>query len=193
MTQLQVPISVQDRIDRAAALIQQGIDAWVEAGKIIAELVDSDPLVLEEMSRKKGIPLGVLERFEQIGRKQIHPQLLCSDAPGFRKMIKLPYSIQERYLVEPVDLLIKTDTGWETLRVDVKNLTPDQADQVFTRSGIRDAAAQRAFIEDRAAKRLAPLAKGDLPYRIVGNKIVILSACTLSTKELANILAEATK
>jgi hypothetical protein len=186
-------MSVQERIDCAAALIQQGMSAWVEAGKIIAELVDSDPLVLEEMSRKKDIPLGVLERFEQIGRKQLHPQLLCYDAPGFRKMTKLPYLVQERYLSEPVSLLIKTETGWESLRVDVKNLTQDQADQVFTRYGVRDAAAQRAFIEDRAAKRVAPPANGDLPYRIVGNKIVIMSACTLSTKELANILAEATK
>jgi hypothetical protein len=174
-------------------LVFKGIECWIEAGQFVATKIDENPNFVDEVCREfPQLSPEYVIRFEQVGRKKLHPQLILSSAPGARRLISLPYSLQEKHITEPVDVVIKTDAGWETLKIDIRNLTKDQADQVFERDSIRSEAAQRAFIEDRAAKRVAPSTNADLPYRIVKNKLVVMEPCTFSASELARILSQAT-
>lgn len=183
--------STKSDAEKFVQLIQRGIDSWVEAGKFVASKIDEDPDFLNAICDQfPHISPEMVMRFDALGRKQIHPQLLLCDGPGPRRLRKLPYTLQEKFSAQPIDLLINTEKGWETLKVDVRNLTPDQAAQVFAPDGIRTEAAQRAFVEDRASKRVAPPTRANLPYRISGKKLVVIEPCTFDRKEIAQLLAD---
>lgn len=183
--------TTDNRFERIVELIQQGISAWAEAGRLIAEGIDENKNFIDELcSKHPMLSDGIVRRFEQIGRGTIDARLLVTENPGAVRLRQLPIQLQQKHLSEPVEVLIKTDSGWETLRMDVMNLTRDQAAQVFTADGVRSVAAQRAFIEDRAMKQAAPLAAAELPYRVNGRKLVITNPCTLTSKDLARVLAE---
>jgi hypothetical protein len=184
----------EQRIDRFIDLVFKGVEAWMEAGKIVCEILDEDPEALDRIvAQCPNISPEMVIRFEQIGRKQIHPQLLLSDAPGVRHLRRQPFQLQEKHAKEPVEMLVKTDKGWETLQVDVRNLTARQAEQVFGKEGIRSAAAQRVYLEDQNARHHAPPVKANLPYRVVGREIVVMEPCRLSAREVAQILADIEK
>lgn len=78
--------------------------------------------------------------------------------------------------------------GGETLLVDVMNLKPAQAEQVIGFDRIRSLAEQRAWMENAA--QATPPARANLPYRIVGKKLICMAGCTFERKELAKLLAE---
>jgi hypothetical protein len=174
-----------------AELMQAGIDKWVEAGKYAAACIDEDANFVDEVCDEfPQITPEMVLTFARVGRSEVHPYLLLSDAPGIRRLRRLPYAVQEKYAKEPVRLLVSHDGKWETLNVDVRNLTPDQASQVFGNDGVRSDAAQRAFIEDKAAKRIAPAVKANLPYRVTSRTLVVMEPVSLDRKELLRILNE---
>jgi hypothetical protein len=171
--------------------VMQGMQCWLDAGMVAAKAIELNPAFIDEVCDKcPDITPEVVKRFQMIGLKKLHPQLAISESAGVRRLRKMPYALQVKHVKEPVELLIKTESGHEVLKVDVRNLTPDQAAQVFDEEGIRTAAAQRAYIEDKAAKKVAPPAQANLPYRVVGKKLVIVHPCSLDRKEIANLLAE---
>jgi len=181
---------MQIKIDKEAAqiidLINRGIQCWTDAGKLLAKNMDEDPEFIEKICDFcKDISPEALYRLEQVGRGQLHPTLLLNDTPGVRRLRRLPYSLQKKHATEPLTVII---SGGETLEIDVRNLTPGQAAQVFTRDSIRTPAEQRAFIEDRAVMCQA-VSTGGLPYRIVGKTLVVLTGCKFTTSDLAGIIA----
>ena len=181
-------------IGQFAELVFKGIELWTQAGKIAAEAIDADPEWPEKVkTTHPEISLDVVYAFDRIGRGQLHPKLLVNDCPGYVRLRNLPLPEQERFIENPVDLLVKTPGGWETLRVSVLNLTPAQARQVFDKKSVRTLAAQRAFLEsDTTQKELAKSAK-DEPYRVVGNSLVILQPCKLDRRDIARLLVEMEK
>lgn len=174
-----------------ASLISEGITAWITAGQIVAEQIDQDEKFVDFVCEKfPAFTPELVMRFYAIGKKQIHPELLISDAPGMKRMLKLPYSLQEKYLSSPVEVLVKTDKGWETLLIDVRNLTADQAKQVFDNGCVRSVQAQRAFIESNNTRKFNPSADNDAPWKIVGKRLVVKKDVTLTARDLARILSE---
>lgn len=169
-------------------LIHKGIQAWHEAGKLIAERMDENPEFIEQMaSEYPELSTEVLYRFEQIGRNQIVPSLLLNDSPGVRKLRKMPYQLQVKHSNEPVQVTVRDGS---VLLVDVRNLTSDQASQVFAKDRIRTAAEQRALIEDKIAIEPASVERANLPYRIVGKELVVMTACRFTTTDLLRIAAD---
>ena len=177
-------------IDQFVELVQRGIDAWIEAGEIVAKNMDDDAEWAEKVNAAHPeISIEMLYAFDRVGRKQLHPKLLLSDGPGVRKLRRLPYQMQEKYLNGSVPVLVTTTPGeWDTLQIDIHNLTPSQASQVFDGDKVRSPQQQRAWIEDQKAKRVA--VTYDEPFRVTGRKLVIMEPCQLSAKQLAQILAQ---
>lgn len=167
--------------------ITAGIESWIEAGKLVANAVDKDPRWIEKAcAEDASLPAEVLHRFEQIGRRQIVPALLLNDSPGFKRLRRLPYAVQERYAVKPVELLL---ANGDTLHVDVQNLTPAQARQVFGVDRTRSLAEQRAIIEDAKAQRSVPRSNGEVPWRIIGKTLVVTGPCKMSVADLGSIIS----
>lgn len=173
-------------------LVMQGIAAWVKAGELAAKAVEDDPDFIDMVCEMNpDISEETVNRFVLMGQKKLHPQLCLSESPGVRRLRRLPYAVQEKYVANPVDLVIKDEDGKATiLKVDVRNLKPDQAAQVIGPDGIRTQAEQRAWMEEAAAKRTVPPVNGDVPHRIVGRELVILHPCRIPRRDLARILAD---
>ena len=173
--------------------IEQGRQCWINAGKLLADAVDRFPNFMRTLQEAcPNFPPRFLNRMLDLGRGALHEDLLLGVSKGENALAKLSYSWQEKYVREPVELILKTDAGeWDTLLVPVKDLTPEQCSQVFDGSGIRTAGQQRVYLENLWARKVAPPCKSSLPYRIVGKKLVIVqSGFTLDLKDLSKIMAE---
>lgn len=173
-------------------LVIQGIACWVRAGEIAAKAVEEDPKFIDRVCKSNpDITKETVNRFVLIGQRKLHPQLCLSETPGVKRLRRLPYPVQEKHVVTPVDLVIKDDGKVKVLNVDVRNLTPHQASQVFSADGIRTEAEQRAWLEDKAAKRAVPTVSSDTPWRITRDReLVVSEPCRLSRRDVARILAE---
>ncbi len=182
--------STNAAIERFIQLVQQGYESWIEAGRIVCEQTDNDPSFPEKVTKKHPeISEDVIYAFEQIGRRKLHPKLLMSNKPGPRRLRSMPYELQERFIEEPVNVLVENNGKWEELRVSVFNLTPLQARQVFNGNTIRPAAAQRAFIESEKLSNATEANLAEVPYRITNGALVVLQPCKLDRKQLSQILA----
>ena len=148
-----------EKMESFLTLFREGVEAWVKAGAILVELIEENPNIYDEMIEKcPTLNAGILTRFEQIGRKQLHPQLLLGSSAGMAKLKRLPYSLQERYLEEPIPVVVETEYGTDKLLIKARDMTPDQANQVFQGSGLRSESAQKAYLSQKQAevKRKGP-------------------------------------
>lgn len=184
----------KQQITEFVALFQAGVDAWIKAGEILVEMVEADPHVYDYIIREcPSLNAGVLGRFEQMGRKNLHPQLLLTASPGFDKLRKLPMSMQERYLKEPVPIIVHTENGTDVLLVDAKNMTKDQASQVFAPGRIRTEGEQKAWLMDQRSKSAKPAGTNAPAWAIKGGRAVFREGATLSAGELATIITQLTR
>jgi hypothetical protein len=183
-------LQTENSVDRFIAAISGAMVNLQEAGEIAAKAMAENPHFIDEVCAKcPDMTPGFIRKMEAIGLKKLHPQLAINESPGVKRLIRLPLAIQDRHTKEPVALLIRTETGWDTLRADVRSLSPDQARQVISDDNIRSESEQRLWLENEAAKRAAPPAPVvDCGYKIIGNK-VRFTACTMSRADLARLLA----
>lgn len=183
-----------DRISQFKALCQQGIDAWIEAGKIIVELVEDDPQVFDKIiEADPRMDAGILGRFEAMGRGVLHPHLLLNDSPGYTKLAQMPFSVQERYVEDHMELIVDTATGTDVLRVAVKDMTPAQARQAFARDRVRTPGEQKAWLVDQRSKKARPVGPNINPWVIKGGRVEFQAGATLSAGELATIITQITR
>ena len=182
---------VKHQAQNFVELVLKGMEAWTKAGEIAARAAEDDPEFVDNVcDAHPDFTPEFVKRFVLIGQKKLHPQLLINESPGVRRLRRLPYEVQEKHAHDPVALLIKTEKGFDTIQVDVRNLTPDQAGQIFSDDGVRSEAGQRAFLEDKFAKRMAPPVKSNLPYRVSGKKLIVLVPCQFDKRELTKLLLE---
>jgi hypothetical protein len=181
-------------INEFVGLIAHGIECWTKAGEIVVRLVDDCGMRIEEIAERSDyLTEAIVAKFEQLGRKQLVPDLLVADYPAVQHITKLPYSEQKRIVGGTVDVLVTTDKGADTLRVATENLTPQQCRQVFGGASVRPIAAQRAWLQSRQQEeriKAAAVVQTQVPYQIRGKRVVFVRPCELSAKDLAQILAQ---
>ena len=181
---------------RFSELIKAGVNAWLEAGRLVAEGMEHDPEFADRLVELvPGLTYETVMRFNAIGTGVALPEVfLHADRPGIRRLARLPVEVQRKLLSSPISTLVRDDTsgGWGTLQIDVLNLTTAQSHQVFGSDGIRSEAAQRAWLEDRATREKMSETVITQPYSIRGRKFHVngTGSFTLSAKELAQILAK---
>lgn len=191
------PNQSQNPIQLFISLVFQGYETWQQAGEIAAAEFKKNPKFVDEVcDLAPHVSEAWVHTFIKIGNKKLHPRLAMDASAGARRLRRLPYELQEKYCSETVPLLVKTDTGYDTLQMDFRNLTPDQAVQLFTDRNVRTAAEQRAWIEDRLTKRAAELAaaKDDAtttPYKVVGRHIVTRGPVRIDGEELLPLIVSA--
>ena len=186
--------SQKKQIEKFIELFQTGVNAWIKAGEMLVEMVEDDPHVYDYIiQRCPTLNAGILGRFEQMGRKTLHPQLLLSASPGFDKLRKLPFSMQERYIKEPVPIIVHTDQGTDVLLVEAKNMTKEQANQVFAPGRIRTEGEQKAWLMQQRSLAAKPVGGNVSPWTIRGGRVVFQQGASLSAGELATIITQLTK
>lgn len=177
------------KINQFISLFKAGVEAWIKAGEVLVDLVENDPHTYDYIIRQcPQLNAGILGRFEQMGRKTLHPQLLLTASPGFAKLTKLPFSMQERYIEEPIPMIVHTDDGTDVLLVKAKDMTKEQAAQVFAPGRLRTEGEQKAWMMQQKSNAARP-ATISKPWSIRGNKIII-NGIEFTRKELTAILAQ---
>jgi hypothetical protein len=181
----------QAQIDQFIALFKEGVEAWIKAGEILVHMVEEDPYIYDYIiAQCPTLNAGILGRFEQMGRKTLHPQLLLTASPGFAKLQKLPYSMQERYIEEPVPIIVHTDEGTDVLLVKAKDMTKEQASQVFAPGRIRTEGEQKAWLMQQRSNNARNVPEAaQVPWKIKGGKVII-NGVEFTRKQLHVILAE---
>lgn len=96
----------------------------------------------------------------------------------------LPFSLQEKYSADAVDVLVVNNGKLDTLQVPVRSLSSAQAAQVFTRSGVRDIGAQRAFLSERSTRAFFPTLDSKRPYTISGQTVCFKENCKLTHRQM---------
>jgi hypothetical protein len=181
-------------IKEIADAISDGMRSWRIAGEKIMSLVD-DGMDFDEIAAMIGVPgisANVIAQFDRIGRGLASPRMIVSAFPAAKAMLSLPASEQDRLLDSSVEVVVVSPAGADVLQINPANLTRSQSAQVFGPSGIRDAAAQRAYIASRTTAESIKAGSSiePMPYVIERGKIRFRSGCELSRHELAIILAQ---
>lgn len=191
-----VTVEHQALVSQFLDLYTKGIEMWTKAGEALVALLESNPdayeLIIENCPHLNPEILG---RFEQMGRKMIHPRLLVESSPGFDRLANLPISIQTRHLEDPIPLVVETPTGTDTLLVHARNMTTDQAKQVFASNHIRSEGEQKAWLVSQRSKKIRKTqpSGGDSPWKIKNGRVYFLSDCSFSPAELATLLAQVSR
>ena len=183
-----------ERIATFIELFKAGVEAWIKAGEILVELVEADPHTYDYIIQQcPQLNAGILGRFEQMGRKILHPQLLLTASPGFAKLQKLPMSMQERYIEEPIPLIVHTEEGTDVLLVKAKDMTKDQAAQVFAPGRLRTEGEQKAYLMQQRSISARPVGSSLPAWKIKNGRVEFQAGATLSAGELATIITQLTK
>jgi hypothetical protein len=184
----------KQRVAEVLRLFSEGLHCWYQAGVLVVELIDNNEGGVELLKKESNgmVTDRWIALFERIGRHQLLPQLAYATDPGMERLGKMPFSLQEKYLDEPVELLIlKDDDTTDKLKISMHDLTARQAAQVFDKDCVRSLSAQRAWLENERERRFAEAKPvPDFPYRINGRRVTFTENCTLTAKEIARILSE---
>lgn len=179
------------KIEQFIEFYKQGVNSWIEAGKIIVELVEADPYVFDYIIEQcPHINAGVLGRFEQMGRGIIHPHLLLTNSPGNKALSRMPMSVQQRYLSEPIPLIVQTDAGTDVLLVKAKDLTKNQASQVFATGRVRTEGEQKAWLIEKRSMAAKPCGTNVPAWKIKNGRVEFIRDATLTAGELATIMTQ---
>ena len=137
--------------------------AGTEMGAIARDLVmmiDSTPGFAQQVIAA-GVPEDVLSGFERLGRGQLNPDLLFAVRPGLKRLELQSCSTQDDVLAEGLEVLDYDEST--TRRIPAKDLTDQQARQVFAGDHVRSLAEQRTWIREK--KRKAPaLVESAVPW-----------------------------
>jgi len=167
-----------------------GINSIVSAAQVYVQAIDENPDIKDKFRDEFAdvIPSSAWSGFEAVGRKWMHPKLLMGGGGRYSSMIKrLPYSDQEQIFDgKRYDLL--TLDG-DNLKVDVRSITPEQAEQLFDRSHIRSKSEQKAWLESRK-KQPEKVEAETMPYTINGGKVYFKRGTELTRPEMKRLLQE---
>ena len=184
----------EDSVPNFLGLIKGGIEAINRGASMLARLHAKTPDVIHEITEQAPqIPASFLAKLLKVGEKALHPDLLLNGCAAYQQLARLPFSSQEAALkTRSVQLVIDSETG-DALNVPLVELTPAQARQVISETGLRTKDEQRGFI-----RKNQPFAKstekivGPL-YVIRGKTVVCNVGCTLTQQDLLRLLQEMSK
>jgi len=196
LTRAEASLKIENQIaQQIIDALNRGLSAFSDAGKLLVDAIAEYPNIKERiMELEPRIDPQALADLERIGRKQLHPMLMASNRPALKALRKMPYSEQERYATQPVELLVVANPdNTTTLQVSIHSMTADQVRQAFNGNHVRSLAEQRAYIESEKSKRMikqAPPITSD--YVVSRGCIVTNRPMTLTQEDLVRMLAEVT-
>jgi len=176
-------------IEEFKKALQSGLDNIVKAAEIYVEAIDSDYEAKDKFSSSFDgtIPAAAWAGFEAVGRKAMHPKLLFGGGNNRGYIKRLIYSDQEDVLSgKRVSLLID---GGDSIMVDPREITKEQAQQLFDRDHIRTLSEQKAYVESqRLPQSSIEHTAEQLQVKVVNHKLYIKADTVLTKREVARLL-----
>lgn len=182
-------VETRDYVQEFADALGFGLESIVKAAGIYVEAVDANPenaISFHEAFRDT-IPASAWTSFEAVGRKWMHPKLLLGGGGRYsNKIKKLPYSVQKQVFDGQRFQLLTKDGG--KLNVDIREVTPEQAEQLLDGQHIRNLAEQKAYLE--SMKTMGGEDPEPMPYTIRNGKVCFRRGATLTRQEIKRLLAD---
>src|SRR5579862_1583816 len=96
----------KEQARRLADFIQEGVESWVKAGKMLVQMVDANPNAYTIIQQEcPHLSPNVLLAFEKIGRLEVCPWLLLDNSDGAKRLLQLPYKLQNEFYKKKVEVL----------------------------------------------------------------------------------------
>lgn len=170
------------QIQEFCVLVNKGIEAWVDAGKLLVKIVEADPEAFEKIyAGNPHLTTEILLSFERMGRGEIYPYLLVDGSPGARKLVGLPYASQVKLYNGTVEVVSKNADGFLTRRVKVRDLNSVQASRVFDSNRIRSPSEQQKMLSLHRRRSLLPNASSN------GSEEETIEPCDLADSPKAEL------
>lgn len=189
------PNEVIAKIDQFVVAFAEGRAAFERAGKLIVDLVDSDPHAYDYIiERAPSMTPQLIRIFEDIGRGHVLPSLAFDSSPAARLMKRFPLPQQRRLESEPIPLVVrKAGGGTDTRLVKLCDMTKDQQSQAISRDRLRTEGEQRAILDEQLAKAAIIEVKAvaqQMPYRIKSGVVTFSAGAKMDRKQILSILAQ---
>lgn len=172
-----------------AAAFANAEEAFINAGAIYARSIQvHGPGAREAFAAAcPHITAGTWRRLEAVGNGSLDARLLTAGSCGANALRRLPITAQREALGTGVEVCLP---GGDALRVQVDDLTPEQARQVFAADHVRSLPAQRAWLEAHPAVPRTVSASAGMAWGVRAGKVVVNRPCSLTRVDLARMLAE---
>lgn len=153
-----------------AAFVQAGVDAWTKAGELLVEMVEANPSAYAEIIKEcPNISVDVLLAFERIGRKKVYPHLMIDTSPGARRLLALPYDLQEKYHKATIEVCCGEKEGVPlSTKKSISALSSHEAAMVIGPNGIRTVEEQASFGTAKKSKVRVPTAVPTRTFKSIG-------------------------
>lgn len=187
-------------VEQFGKLINNGTESLAQACHLYVQAIDKDvELQAVFFETYPEIPRSAWRRFEAVGRGNLHPKLLTSFSYVTRRLERCSFSEQTKYIEQPLDVLL-ANANHDVLKISLYNLSTSQIKQVFSKDNhVRDVPEQRAYIEAlkledaKINARLERASRPVVPYRIMRDRLVVISECSFSKEDLLHIIIEMDK
>jgi len=195
MTEL-VPKTISpNAVEQIRTLIERGVEAWKEAGRIVAELIDRHGQGARDELECAGLSTSVIHAFEMIGRGGLYAPILL-DSRVSRVLSSAPYPEQYDAWENGVEVLEEAGEHFDVRRIPARELTPAQWRLVMGTGGIRTPTQQRSYLADQRDRKLRrealPAMKEEAgpAFRIIRGQLVIDRPCAFTAQQITQILGK---
>lgn len=182
--------TVNDYVAAFAAAFQRGTDAWIEAGKILNAAIEAHPgIEAEILEQCRSATRADLNRLKAIGRGTLHPLLADGGSCGRQALGRLPIADQEKYLENPIPVIVREQGKTDVLLIAIDDLTREQCRQVFARDHVRTTAEQSAWLASQATFA-KPITDSAPPLYTIRRGHCVIGGVTFDKKTLLQICAQ---
>lgn len=168
--------ALEMRLDKIKKLLTDGMELFLEAGTEIVKIIDEVEGGKDWLLERSGLSVPILTALERVGRKQWHPELMLETRLN-RALRRLSYSDQSEVLKKGFDMMVRTQSGFDTIKVSVEN-ADGHLNQLIDGDRLRDLAAQRSWLEQEQARERQKAIHQEVktppsPYEVRKGKLIV--------------------
>lgn len=182
-------LTAPELVQRIVEHLTMGLDFLRTAGQAMAAFLDRFPHQ-RSLLVHHGLQPSTITTLERIGRKTLHPSLAFDTSIPATRLKSMSYDEQERYLNEPVELLVpQAGTSEMTSKLALmKSLSKDQLQQVLDGTKVRDLAEQNTYLLGLESQRRFKMFDDGKSWKIVKNEVRVKRDSSLSKADILEIL-----
>lgn len=165
-------------------IIDGSIKLMVEAAEMYVEVLDKYPKFAPAFRAKYRCSIGWWKQLERVGRGEIIPEIIMPYGNvGMEKLEVFPIEVQRRLVNKKVDVVFiereRKEINYIVRKVDIRDLSTGQANQVFSKTSIRNADEQREYLQSISDLKISKIRERahilNNPWKVVNKNEVLIT------------------
>jgi hypothetical protein len=180
------------KINEFLSLYSISKETMQKAGNLLVEMILEDEDVCEKIKKASAgkITDATLHLFIKIGQGHLLPELVTANCPAYKVLRKMPVLIQRQLINKGAVPMLIEESSKDFINVELTELSKKQVDQVFARTTLRSIDEQAAYL--RRSRSIKEIEVPDTPYVLYKDRIEFKAGCSLTIRQLAQLVAEST-